>query len=93
LDIPFLPTSVDIKVGDKLVTSGIDGVYPAGLAVAKVTHMRKILTRLLQNYQHANCRRRQSLQLLILSLPEPLSLPPNADHAEKAKERTQANGS
>jgi rod shape-determining protein MreC len=41
LDIPYLPTSVDIKVGDKLVTSGIDGVYPAGLAVATVTEIRQ----------------------------------------------------
>lgn len=37
LDIPYLPANVDIKAGDKLVTSGIDGVYPAGLAVATVT--------------------------------------------------------
>ncbi|MDP3088017.1 MAG: rod shape-determining protein MreC [Methylotenera sp.] len=36
LDLPYLPTNVDIKQGDKLVTSGIDGVYPAGLAVATV---------------------------------------------------------
>ncbi|MBF4989032.1 rod shape-determining protein MreC [Methylophilus sp. 14] len=41
LDIPYLPTSVDIKVGDKLVTSGIDGVYPAGLAVAVVTQIKQ----------------------------------------------------
>lgn len=41
LDIPYLPTSVDIKVGDKLVTSGIDGVYPAGLAVAVVTQINQ----------------------------------------------------
>lgn len=41
LDIPYLPTSVDIKVGDKLVTSGIDGVYPAGLAVAIVTQVQQ----------------------------------------------------
>ena len=39
LDIPYLPTNVDIKVGDTLVTSGIDGIYPAGLAVAKVTQI------------------------------------------------------
>lgn len=39
LDLPYLPTSVDIRSGDILVTSGIDGVYPAGLAVAKVTHI------------------------------------------------------
>lgn len=32
-----LPSDADIKVGDILVTSGIDGVYPAGLSVAHVT--------------------------------------------------------
>ncbi|MGB4811675.1 MAG: rod shape-determining protein MreC [Methylophilaceae bacterium] len=36
LDLPYLPTSVDIQRGDKLVTSGIDSVYPAGLLVATV---------------------------------------------------------
>jgi rod shape-determining protein MreC len=36
IEIPYLPTNVDIKTGDKLVTSGIDGVYPAGVAVAIV---------------------------------------------------------
>jgi rod shape-determining protein MreC len=30
---------VDIRRGDKLVTSGIDGVYPAGLAVATVSQI------------------------------------------------------
>lgn len=37
VDLPYLPANVDIKKGDKLVTSGIDGVYPPGLAVATVT--------------------------------------------------------
>lgn len=36
INLPYLPTNVDIKRGDKLVTSGIDGVYPAGLSVATV---------------------------------------------------------
>jgi rod shape-determining protein MreC len=39
LDLPYLPTNVDIKRGDRLVTSGIDGVYPAGLSVATVTQV------------------------------------------------------
>lgn len=39
LDLPYLPVNVDIKEGDKLVTSGIDGTYPVGLAVATVTHI------------------------------------------------------
>ncbi|HOY71292.1 MAG TPA: rod shape-determining protein MreC [Methylotenera sp.] len=36
IDLPFLPTNVDVQRGDVLTTSGIDGVYPAGLAVALV---------------------------------------------------------
>jgi rod shape-determining protein MreC len=39
LDLRFMPVNADIKNGDILVTSGIDGVYPAGLAVAKVTQV------------------------------------------------------
>jgi rod shape-determining protein MreC len=37
IEIPFLPTNVDIKKGDVLVTSGIDGMYPAGVSVAVVS--------------------------------------------------------
>ena len=37
IDLPYLPPNVDVREGDMLVTSGIDGVYPAGLAVARVT--------------------------------------------------------
>jgi rod shape-determining protein MreC len=36
LSLRFMAANADIKVGDILVTSGIDGVYPAGLAVARV---------------------------------------------------------
>jgi rod shape-determining protein MreC len=39
LDLRFMPANADIKNGDILVTSGIDGIYPAGLAVAKVTQV------------------------------------------------------
>jgi rod shape-determining protein MreC len=80
LDIPYLPTSVDIKVGDKLVTSGIDGVYPAGLAVAVVTQIKqsqdspfaKIISRPIagvNNHKH----------VLILKIPESAATTPVAD--------------
>ncbi|MEQ1600208.1 MAG: rod shape-determining protein MreC [Methylophilaceae bacterium] len=36
IGLPYLPANVDIRKGDKLITSGIDGIYPAGLAVAMV---------------------------------------------------------
>lgn len=41
LDLPYLPANVDIIQGDKLVTSGIDGIYPAGLAIATVVKIER----------------------------------------------------
>lgn len=72
IDIPYLPTNVDIKVGDKLVTSGLDGIYPAGLAVAIVTKIEqnpespfaKIISTPVAGISN-------HLQLLLLELPEP----------------------
>jgi rod shape-determining protein MreC len=40
LDLRFVAPNADIQVGDVLVTSGLDGMYPAGLAVAKVTRSK-----------------------------------------------------
>lgn len=41
LELRFVPTSADITAGDELVTSGLDGVYPPGLPVAKVMRVDK----------------------------------------------------
>jgi rod shape-determining protein MreC len=35
-ELRFMAPTADIRPGDKLVTSGIDGTYPPGLAVARV---------------------------------------------------------
>ena len=36
LELRFVPISADVENGDLLTTSGVDGVYPAGLPVARV---------------------------------------------------------
>ena len=36
LELRFMAGNADVQVGDKLTTSGVDGVYPAGLPVAQV---------------------------------------------------------
>lgn len=41
LDLPFIPLNADVQNGDQLVTSGIDGTYPAGLLVAKVINIER----------------------------------------------------
>ncbi|CAG0981290.1 Cell shape-determining protein MreC [Methylophilaceae bacterium] len=41
LDLPYLPANVDIRKGDRLITSGIDGIYPVGLGVAEVVNIER----------------------------------------------------
>lgn len=41
LALRYMPISSDIQVGDILVTSGIDGIYPPGLPVAKVIQIER----------------------------------------------------
>ncbi|MBP5399188.1 MAG: rod shape-determining protein MreC [Alphaproteobacteria bacterium] len=40
-ELKFLPLGADVKVGDKIVTSGIGGVFPVGLPVGKVSSVEK----------------------------------------------------
>jgi rod shape-determining protein MreC len=41
LEIRFMAGNADIKEGDELYTSGLDGVYPANLPVAKVVQIER----------------------------------------------------
>ncbi|MGC8507577.1 MAG: rod shape-determining protein MreC [Thiomonas sp.] len=37
LELRWMPAAADVRVGDLLVTSGVDGIYTPGLRVARVT--------------------------------------------------------
>jgi rod shape-determining protein MreC len=41
LELRYMPVNADIESGDLLVTSGVDGTYPAGLPVATVTNIER----------------------------------------------------
>ena len=41
LELRFMAANAEIQNGDRLVTSGIDGTYPAGLPVATVTRVER----------------------------------------------------
>lgn len=80
LELRFIAASTDIEVGDLLTTSGVDGLYPPGLPVARVheiTHQGE------GGYARVLCepmaRTEHSLQLLVL---EPLAGRP-ADESVK----------
>jgi rod shape-determining protein MreC len=41
MTLRYMPVNADVVVGDLLVTSGLDGVYPSGFPVATVTHVER----------------------------------------------------
>lgn len=41
LELRWQAADTDLRVGDVLVTSGLDGIYPVGLAVARVTAVER----------------------------------------------------
>lgn len=41
LDLRHMPTNAEVREGDVLVTSGLDGIYPPGLPVAKVSRVER----------------------------------------------------
>jgi rod shape-determining protein MreC len=44
VELRYMPAQTDIRVGDRLLTSGIDRVYPAGIPVARVTRVSRSQT-------------------------------------------------
>jgi rod shape-determining protein MreC len=96
IDVPFMPVSADIQNGDLFVTSGIDGTYPPGLVVARVTAVEKNAA-----YVFAKITARPAAGVdnhrfvRILTSPRPaLPPPPEARGEEKrpAKERAPGKG-
>ncbi len=41
LELRYMPTHTDVRVNDRLLTSGIDRVYPAGIPVARITRVSR----------------------------------------------------
>ena len=41
LELRFIAANADVQVGDLLATSGVDGVYPSGLSVARVAKVER----------------------------------------------------
>jgi rod shape-determining protein MreC len=85
IDVPFMPVAADIQNGDMFVTSGIDGTYPPGLLVARVTSVEKNAA-----YVFAKIGARPAAGVenhrFVLILPAPQAGPPRPESkAEETK--------
>lgn len=92
-ELRFTAPSADLRAGDRLVTSGIDGTYPAGLAVAVVTEVAKNTGEM---FAHIACRPLagvdRSQYLLVLARPRVAPAPQEEPAAAPARKgaRTKA---
>ena len=53
LELRFISSNADIELGDVLMTSGIDGVYPPGLPVATIVDIPQLMD---TNYASIRCK-------------------------------------
>ncbi|HVE48116.1 MAG TPA: rod shape-determining protein MreC [Casimicrobiaceae bacterium] len=79
-ELRFMPPSADVRVGDMLVTSGLDGTYPTGLAVARVATLERETGQIFARITLAPVAGvNRSDQLLVLA--QSAELPPRPDEA------------
>ena len=95
LELRFMASNADIQRGDVLLTSGIDGVYPSGLAVATVVSVdaktSDAFARILCQPTAGISRHRQLLVLLadakqMPAPPPPVETPSQPDSRKRRKE-------
>jgi rod shape-determining protein MreC len=41
IDLEYVPSTADVKVGDRVVTSGVDGIYPKGFVVGEIQSVER----------------------------------------------------
>jgi rod shape-determining protein MreC len=86
IDIPFMPAAADVQNGDLFVSSGIDGTYPAGLVVARVTSVDKSGTHVFAKITAQPAAGVENHRF-VLVLASPPSAPPRPEAKEERKPR------
>jgi rod shape-determining protein MreC len=92
-ELRFTSPSADLRIGDRLLTSGLDGTYPAGLAVAEIIDVvrdagqmfARIVCKPLAGIDHGE---------FLLVLSQAASMPPRPEEPETdaAKKGGRAKG-
>jgi rod shape-determining protein MreC len=76
LELRFVPPGADVQVGDLLTSSGIDGVYPAGLHVATISHIERRTDAAFARIQAQPLAHKVGRHLLVLQQAKELAPPP-----------------
>jgi rod shape-determining protein MreC len=90
LDLRFMPANADIKNGDVLVTSGIDGTYPPGLPVATVVRVERDAAYTFAKITLAPIAGTDHYRQVLVLSSEAKALPPELKHpAQKPHKRAR----
>jgi rod shape-determining protein MreC len=86
LELRFTAGNAEIQNGDRLVTSGIDGIYPAGLPVATVVRIERDAE---HSFARVVCRPAAGVDRgrFVLVLSDETARPPRPEEAQSSKER------
>ena len=76
LELRFMSGNADVKAGDALVTSGLDGVYPPGLAVARVATVERRVDSGFARILLEPAARADAVRHVLVLEPVGLQLPP-----------------
>ena len=79
LELRYMAANADIQENDILSTSGVDGVYPAGVPVAKVIKIEKSADSMFARILCEPLGRAQGVRHLMVLVPVGLELPPRPE--------------
>lgn len=93
LELRYLAANAEVVNGDRLITSGIDGVYPQGLAVGTVNRVERDAT---NTFARVFCEPAAGIErgrtVLLLSPAPTVAAAPMAEEAAGEKSRDRSSG-
>ena len=95
MELRFMAGNADVQVGDLLATSGVDGVYPPGLSVARVTQVERRSDAGFARIVLAPTAAMDNLRHLLVLEPLAVQMPPRPDalvDAPAARSAPRASG-
>ncbi len=89
MELRYASANADVKVGDELQTSGLDGVYPPGLPVARVTSVERRVESGFARIQLQPAANPDGVRQVLVLEPLGAQLPPPPEPVAEPKARTE----
>ena len=92
MELRFTPGNHDVQEGDVLTTSGVDGVYPSGIQVARVVHIERRADSTFARIYCTPLGQMEGVQHVLVLPPQVQEVPPVAEPPAAEPARTRRGG-